>query len=327
MQSAPLITIIIPIYRAEAYLAHCVNSILAQSHSNLELILIDDGSPDGCPALCDAYAASDSRVKVVHQENRGVSAARNRGLDAAHGTYISFVDADDWLEPDCLAYLLGLLENCCDLIAACNHFVTVKGKDIPKFPVEHASRSLEKKEAYDNLLYHQPPDVSAWAKLYHRSLFEPLRYPEGRIFEDTWLIADLLESAGSLVYGGEPKYHYLYHQNTLSKNASREHMWDYLDAVDHLSCVILRTYPQLLPGCTRRRVHAALSIRRLLVHSDASAEEDLACCRSIIRSSAREVLHDMRVPFRDKVGIVLALAGNRVFDSVWGLYDKMRSKY
>lgn len=327
MSNAPLISVIVPIYRAEAFLSRCVRSILRQTHSNWELILVDDGSPDGCPALCDGYAKFDSRVIAIHQENKGVSAARNAGLDAAHGEYIAFVDADDWVEADYLLYLLNLLKTENLLISVCNHYVTVSGRNIAEFHVSGRVRSLSKKEAYSGLLYHQPPDVSAWGKLYARSLFDHLRYPEGRIFEDTWTIADLLERAGSLTYGAEPKYHYVYRSDTISKSASRDQMWDFWDAVHHLTEVILRSYPELSRGCTRRRVHAALSIRRLLVNTDASAKGDVERCQTIIRANAREVLFDWRAPLRDKAGILLSFAGKNVFDAMWNFYQKTRRDF
>lgn len=327
MTSEPLISVIVPVYRTEPYLRRCVDSILTQVHYNLELILIDDGSPDGCPVICDTYAASDPRVRVVHQVNKGPSAARNAGLDIARGNYISFVDSDDWVDPDYLSYLLHLLDKSNSSIAACNHFVNVNGKDYPKFPLSGATRRMTRREAFENLLYHRPPDASSWGKLYHESVFERLRYPEGKIFEDTYLIADIIDAAGEMIYGGRPLYHYLYRDNTLSKGAMRERKWDYLDAAEHMAEVILVSFPDLQTGCVRRRVHAALSIRRLLVHADESQKKDLERCQKIIRADAWNVLRDGRAPLRDKLGILLVLAGPRAFDLCWELYRKRRRDY
>ena len=101
----PLISVIVPVYKVELYLRQCVDSLLAQTYSNLEIILVDDGSPDGCPAICDEYARKDSRVRVIHKPNGGLSDARNVGLDAARGEYIGFIDSDDWVMPDMYEYL------------------------------------------------------------------------------------------------------------------------------------------------------------------------------------------------------------------------------
>lgn len=327
MTSEPLISVIVPVYRAEAYLRNCVNSILCQTHRNIDLILVDDGSTDDCPAICDGYASADVRVRVIHQENKGVSAARNVGLDAARGDYIAFVDSDDWVEPDYLSYLLNILLDKKVLMAVCNHFVFARENDHAKYPVESKVTTLSRRASMEHLLYHLPPDASPWGKLYRRTVFEQLRYPENMIFEDTYLIADLVASAGEIAYGALPKYHYRFREHTLSKGALPDKSWHYLDAVDHLIGVVSSYYPDLAVGCTRRRVHAALSIRRLLVHAEASAKDDIARCLAIIRAGAKTVLRDKRAPMRDKAGILLALAGRQIFDSFWGFYGKIRSSY
>ena len=105
----PLISVIVPIYNVEKYLPQCIESILRQTYTNLEIILVDDGSPDSCPQICDDYAAKDSRIKVIHQANSGVSAARNSGLKIAKGKYIGFIDGDDYIEPDMYEYLYNLI--------------------------------------------------------------------------------------------------------------------------------------------------------------------------------------------------------------------------
>lgn len=102
----PLVSVIVPVYKVEDYLDKCVKSIVAQTYENLEIILVDDGSPDNCPSMCDSWAQKDSRIKVIHKENGGVSSARNSALDAAAGDYICFVDSDDFIEPNAVGYML-----------------------------------------------------------------------------------------------------------------------------------------------------------------------------------------------------------------------------
>lgn len=109
--AAPLISVIIPVYKTEAYLEKCVRSVMMQSYRNLEIILVDDGSPDGCPEICDEYAALDNRIKVIHKANGGLSDARNAGLNIASGIWISFIDSDDWIEPDMYEVLIRNANN------------------------------------------------------------------------------------------------------------------------------------------------------------------------------------------------------------------------
>ena len=327
MAETPLISVIVPLYCAEAYLRRCVESILGQTYRDIELILVDDGSTDGSAEICDDYEKQDARVRVIHQPNMGVSAARNSGISAARGALISFVDADDWVESDYLSYLWDIMNAQDVAISACNHFVYVKNRDHAKFLPAERVYVFDLWQALDHILYHLPPDVSPWGKPYLASVFQGIRYPEGKIFEDTYRIADLLCAAGTIAYGALPKYHYRYHQQTLSKGALPERNWDFLDAVDHMNNVIRTHYPDLEAGCVRRRVHAALSIRRLLVHAPDSALADLERAQTIIRTGAKAVLRDKRAPLRDQIGILLSLSGRRIFDTIWGIYDKIRSSY
>ena len=110
MEQSPCVSVIVPVYKVAAYLPRCVDSILAQTWRNLEIILVDDGSPDECGSICDVYAEKDPRIRVIHKENGGLSSARNAGLDTASGEYIGFVDSDDWIEPEMYARMLALME-------------------------------------------------------------------------------------------------------------------------------------------------------------------------------------------------------------------------
>jgi glycosyltransferase involved in cell wall biosynthesis len=183
MKENPKISIIIPVYNAAAYLAECLNSVLRQTYVNLEILLIDDGSTDGSAALCERFAARDGRIRVFHQENRGQSAARNRGLDAMTGELIAFVDADDIAEPDMLERLLEALDTGADL-SICNICkIDATGAALSLCPI--ADNLLTQEDFLTELLQPQ-----AWfyvlpgGKLFRKALFENLRFPEGFIYED-----------------------------------------------------------------------------------------------------------------------------------------------
>lgn len=137
MSEQPLISVIVPIYKVESYLDRCVQSIVDQTYENLEIILVDDGSPDNCPAMCDAWAAKDGRVQVIHKENGGVSSARNAGLDMATGSYITFADADDWLEPAAVAILLEqAVSTGADIVVGNYYFDYVDGRSAQALTAE-----------------------------------------------------------------------------------------------------------------------------------------------------------------------------------------------
>lgn len=190
----PEISIIVPVYKTERFLDACIRSILGQTFADFELILVDDGSPDNCPALCDAAAEQDSRIRVVHQKNRGLSGARNAGLDTARGEWIAFVDSDDVITPDYCAKLHAAVQDTGAQIAVCNY----RQVDETLVPIKeqylHVRREVmtpEQALEHSTLL----PYMVVWNKLYHKSIFEGLRFAEGKLNEDTMLIAHAYEKA------------------------------------------------------------------------------------------------------------------------------------
>lgn len=165
----PEISIIVPVYKTERFLSACISSILAQTFTDFELILVDDGSPDSCPALCDAAAAKDSRIRVIHQKNRGLSVARNAGLDAAEGEWIAFVDSDDIITPDFCAKLYHAAQEAGAQMAVCNYRQVDEALTPIRKQYLHVRREVltpEQALEHSTLL----PYMVVWNKLYHRSI-------------------------------------------------------------------------------------------------------------------------------------------------------------
>ena len=179
----PLLSIIVPVYKVENYLQKCIDSILAQTFTDFELILVDDGSPDGCPALCDAAAAKDARVRVIHQKNGGLSAARNAGLDVARGAWIGFVDSDDYIAPEMYEKLYRAVQSTGADLALCD-YAKVDEAGVPgvQTHVPVPQKSLTGRELLQKA-YWTTAQI-AWNKLYRRTIFAQLRYPVGKLNED-----------------------------------------------------------------------------------------------------------------------------------------------
>lgn len=174
----PLISIIVPIYNVEKYLRRCVDSIFCQSYHNLEVWLVDDGSPDGCPAICDEYAQKDKRIHVIHKPNGGLSDARNVAIDVATGEYITFIDSDDYVTPDYVSTLYALIERYKAQMSIASWHIFPEG-DTPTMPaVKVKEFKMDRNTALSNMFYQKGFDVSACVKMYHRSLFEGIRYPK-----------------------------------------------------------------------------------------------------------------------------------------------------
>ena len=206
-----MISVIVPVYKVEPYLRRCVDSILAQSYTNLEIILVDDGSPDNCPAICDEYAAKDDRVRVIHKPNGGLSDARNAGLDIATGEWLSFIDSDDWIESSMYEILIKNANKHDAQISiggVLDELMTEYGIIVRKTTAGESitTESREKLDAIRHFLTHS---WSAWDKIYRREVFDGIRYPVGEINEDEAIALRLLNNCDRVAYTNEPFYHYI----------------------------------------------------------------------------------------------------------------------
>lgn len=203
------ISVIVPIYKVETYLDKCVESIVAQTYTDLEIILVDDGSPDACPALCDAWAAKDSRIKVVHKENGGLSDARNAGLAVATGEYISFIDSDDWIEPDFLQTLLdALLQTGAGIADCATRLVGEDGKELSVRGVTE-NETLDTVSALVRLVKEDRVYQTVWNKLYRRDVIGDLRFEKGKYNEDDYFTYQVFDRTEKIAIVSRPLYNYL----------------------------------------------------------------------------------------------------------------------
>ncbi len=209
-----VISVIVPVYNVEKYLNLCVNSILNQSYKNLEIILVDDGSPDNCPKICDEYEKLDPRIKVIHKENGGLSDARNAGIEVATGEYIGFVDSDDYIAPDMYDSLYKIItENDCDM-AVCRAVIVGEGEAA----IYEDSREicvLDSKVALRQMICNRLFTVNAWNKLYKRDLFREIRFPKGLLYEDLATTYKLIMLSNRVAYSPMKKYAYLQRQGSI----------------------------------------------------------------------------------------------------------------
>lgn len=186
MKSNALISVIVPVYRVEAYLDRCVRSIVGQTYQDLEIILVDDGSPDQCPAMCDSWTEKDSRVRVIHKENGGLSDARNAGMAAAAGEYISFVDSDDWIAPEMLERLINALERDDSDIAACAVEMVWEDGRASSYLTVRRNLVLDTYQAQRALLKETALKQPVWYKLYRKETIARILFPVGKYHEDVF---------------------------------------------------------------------------------------------------------------------------------------------
>ena len=239
-----LISVIVPIYKVEPYLDRCVRSIVEQTYENLEIILVDDGSPDNCPAICDDWAAKDSRIKVIHKENGGLSDARNAGMEVASGEYIAFVDSDDWISADYIDAMYRAIQNTGAEIAACDVVISFGETEPTTSAREAAIKVCSAEDAIGDILQGRGFRAVAWNKLYRKSLLENEMYPVGKYHEDEFFTYRILAKADRLVYVDCGLYAYFQRPGSIMNSVSMKHLDAldaYLERLEFLRC----NYPSL----------------------------------------------------------------------------------
>ena len=221
------LSIIIPVYNVRQWLEETVNSVLNQTFRDFELILVDDGATDGSGALCDAFAAADNRVKVIHQENAGVSAARNAGLDAAQGEFVGWVDSDDIIEADMFQRLVSLAQSHNADIAQCQHdracelnaSTRTDAAELLDGPGFVRRLFTKQSGAYTN-------QVALWSKIYRKELWEDIRFPVGQVYEDEMQTYKVCLKAKTIVETEDILYHYVKRENSIITGESHKKMLD-----------------------------------------------------------------------------------------------------
>lgn len=214
-EQQPLISVIVPVYKVEPYLAKCLDSLLAQTHKNLEIIAVDDGSPDNCGTILDDYAKRDARIHVIHQKNGGLAAARNAGLALASGEYLAFLDSDDTAEPMLYETLLAAQQRDGTKLSVCGYRIAWEtGEKTPVQAID-AARCLGATEALVQLISDAPFKNFVWNKLYQKELFDGLTFPKGTNFEDVPLMYRIFERAGAVSIVPDCLVNYLQRQGSI----------------------------------------------------------------------------------------------------------------
>ena len=262
----PTISVIVPVYKVEQYLPACINSILAQTYTDFELILVDDGSPDNCGAICDSYAARDPRIRVIHQENMGLSGARNSGMDVAKGEYITFIDSDDLVVPQYLEYLLNAMDSQDVGISICKpiEFNNPEDNNISSSASSSGYSHLSGKDACIALYNGSAAvPINAWGKLFRKDLLESLHFPVGRIHEDQAMIPIACYRAKLVSVLGAKLYLYRYRDASITKEHFSLKRYDDIWAIDQ--CIAFFTEknePEIVEAAQnkRKRILAVYSI-------------------------------------------------------------------
>lgn len=362
MQANPLVSIIVPVYNVAAVLERCIDSLLAQTYDNLEIILIDDGSTDGSGELCDLLAGRDyQRIKVLHQENRGLSAARNAGLNIASGSYVTFVDSDDSVQPYLVELLLGLCTQHHTLMSIAGfRELAANSETFPNLDQRAELRSGDPAAWPDDtptpenvelltttaclirMLCDQGFNVSAWSKLYARELFASVRYPEGKLYEDVGTTYKLVLQCPEIAASSLRPYNYYLNPNSITQRSFSLNKLDLITLTDQMCDDLLawsktrdvaeRDQLELLTK--KRRMHARFSILRQMVMinlkslPEADRQNLLSNRREIVqylRSHKQDIFQNPLSSRRDRLAMSTLLLGLPAFRAAWKTYERRKS--
>lgn len=229
-----LVSIVVPVYKVEEYLSKCIESLLGQTYEHIEIILVDDGSPDSCPEICEYYCKKDGRIKVIHQDNGGLAAARNVGLAHAKGEYVAFVDSDDYVGAHYIESLYNAIECCGADISICN-YIKVYDDDCANEVINRKYLILDNITCLKDM-YHPTRhgmEFVAWGKLYNIRLFDQYHicYPKGKIHEDMYVTYKLIYNAKKIVYTEEVLYFYRQRENSIMSTSFDLRNLDLIEAL------------------------------------------------------------------------------------------------
>lgn len=235
----PLVSIIVPVYNVENYIEKCVESLINQTYENIEIILINDGSADDSGKICDTLSMTDNRIRVIHQENGGVSAARNNALDHMQGDFVTFVDADDYVASDFIECLYNAVSEHNADISTCGHYRVEFDGSLKK--IYHLSDNPDEvicmsgKDSITNMFYENICSASSGSKLYKKEIFKNLRFPGYIMGEDTFVVYYAFKNSNVIAHTNKPLYYYVQHSASVTNNKANYYkFYDYVRLYDHI---------------------------------------------------------------------------------------------
>lgn len=297
------ISIIVPVYNAEKYLSRCIDSILCQTFTDFELILVNDGSSDRSKEICEKYLKSDSRIRLINQENSGVSAARNNGLDNSCGKYIGFVDADDFIEKKMYEELYNVLIKTGADISVCGI------KDV----YSHESETLQKiesevsvytaEEALECILSGKLLTMYSVNKLYKKELFDGLRYPVGKIYEDTVLSTQIFSKCGKIAYSSAILYYYFRNPGSITFQKFSVKDMDIIDAGEYVFNFIKSNFPSLIKAAQYRRFWSYLYVLdKIILSGTGKDRKEYSEIKKFIKRNIWDIISNSYFSFKRKLG-------------------------
>lgn len=297
-----LISVIVPIYNMEKYLNKCVDSILNQTYSNMEILLIDDGSTDLSPKICDEYMKTDSRIKVFHKKNGGLSDAKNFGIKKASGKYVAFVDSDDWIENNMYENMYYKLKDTKSNIVVCGRYIEYEnGEKKEWYNKNEIIMNKEQSLIYLNSFYNF--DMSSCDKLYEKSLFDNIEFPYGKKCEDAYTTYLLFNKADRVTYIPKCFYHYFQRSGSISRNEKIN--MDYIYAAEKQLKFFITKYPHLIYIAETNYAFSVKSIFQVSVERKLQLTDEFNLKRKEVKKYYKSILNNKYITMKKKLTYIL----------------------
>ena len=322
-----LISVIIPVYNIEWYIERCIVSVITQTYRNIEVILVDDGSTDRSGEICDRYAVEDTRVRVIHQVNGGLSVARNTGIDASSGEYITFIDGDDFISNSHIEKLYELMLEGGD-ISACDCWLKYEDeKTVYRMPKAETVQSISAHTALKEILYQKNiSNFAAWGKLYRRRLFADVRYPVGRYYEDVGTTYKLFLRADRVVCSSYKTYYYVQRSGSIVHEAYTAKQGDYLYYAKQMYETLQKQAPECAGAAASVVVTAAGNLMLQMHNGEGVPEAQRRQMYEEIVKHRKGLLFDRNIRMRNRLAIVLSWFPFAFFDFVAKQYSRLNRK-
>ena len=307
------ISVIVPVYNVEQYLERCVDSIINQTYTNLEIILVNDGSTDNSGKLCDELAKKDERIRVIHKENGGLSDARNRGIDESESDLVGFIDSDDYIDSDMYEVLLKNLNNTDADLSMCALYDVYN--NTPEAQVTNKETwKLSSEQAIKMVMEAKILSVTAVNKLYRKSLFTDLKFEVGKIAEDAFIMIKLLDKCEKIVATNEKKYYYVHRENSITTQKFSTKFLNVIEAYEQNSNIILEKYPKLKDVAQTRMNWAYFYVLdRLLLDDNYNDKELENKLISYLKNHRKDILNDPLFTKGRKIGFIALLLSRNLY--------------
>ena len=326
MTEEPLVSVIVPVYNVEQYLPKCIESISSQTYKNLEILLIDDGSTDSSGKICDDVAKENKAIKVLHTQNRGISSTRNLGIKHSSADYICFIDSDDYVLKDYVSYLKDLLFNSnADMAISAHTIRYASGKSIYKGIGESETKSFDSRQVLKEILIDRILDISVWGKLYKKSLFNEVKFPDGEKFEEPATMYKVIENTNKIICGGKSNYIYQIRPQSITTEGTFYGKLELITHTKKMCADITEKFPSLKNAAERRLIWAYFSTLNQLEKCPdkknyQTEEKEIV---SYILENKKTILHGREYSKRDKIAALTLSMGLPVYNLLWKLYSRI----